>query len=513
MLLTTSTCFESRVMQEMISEYNLSQPGLVIQSDLAGEFPIYIYWPADKQVLLYATSITKLLDDVRVPKPLKVSDEGLSFLLQSGVVPPPKTAYRDIYIVGIGDTAEVTSANGKVEVDFKHEFPFMNANRLQADEMQPDDDLILQMLAEATTSRIDKSKPSFLFHSAGKDSNTIALALAEAGWQDKVTLITHKSKGAADESEISAKIAKQLGFKHRILHEVDQLQAHHKQAIDDYFINAPFPCTDNVTLAYPLYAEQVPELKGANIIDGGGNDTYMMTPPSQRELKVLPLSKLTSKFSFIRQFTNSESLFNPLLKTPSEWCGMAGLSLKDANQVFANNQSVYPHWSRESSLRKEWDSFDFKTDILTTITAAELHIRKARNFADSINSNFILPFANQQVTEYFGKMPEADLFDRKSLKNKLVLRGLLKGRMGLDSDKLGKMGWTYDSRSIVLQNWNDIMQQVQACTLWNQVGLLKVINRMRNRMDGNGWGSGAAGRYIYRIYLISAWHNRNRCLN
>ena len=56
----------------------------------------------------------------------------------------------------------------------------MKANRLQPKDMQPNENLILEMLAEATLSRIDKSKPSFLFHSSGKDSNSIALALAEA---------------------------------------------------------------------------------------------------------------------------------------------------------------------------------------------------------------------------------------------------------------------------------------------------------------------------------------------
>ena len=497
----------------MINQFVPNQSDIMVQSDLAGEFPIYIYWPADKQVLLYANSVTNLLNDDRVPKPLKVSDEGISFLLQSGVVPPPKTAFKDIYILGIGDTAKVTTSSGKVEVDFKHAFPFLNANRLSADEMCPDDDLILEMLAQATTDRIDESKPSFLFHSAGKDSNSIALALAEAGWQDKVTLITHKSKGAADESEISVKIATQLGFKHKILYEVDQLQNTHRKAIRDYFIHAPFPCADSITLAYPLYAEQVPELKGANIIDGGGNDSHMMTPPSLGESRILPLARFSSKLSFIRQSTISESLFIPLLRTPAEWCGMAGFSVKDANKVFANNQSVYQYWSDQSKLRKEWDLFDFKTDLYSTTIIAEVHIRKARNFADSINANFILPFANQKVSEYFAKMPESCLFDRKLLKNKLVLRRMLKKRMSLDSDKLGKMGWTYDSQSIVLQNWDDIMREIQACSLWNQKGLQKVLIRMRRRMDGKNWGSGASGRYIYRIYLISGWLNHNRYLN
>ena len=184
----------------MILEYKCNELSTSISSDLASEFPVYIYWSADKQVFLYSTSVTELFDDKRIPKPLKESNEGISFLLQSGVVPPPKTSYQNIYILGIGDTAKIATVNGKIEVIFEHKFPF-----------KPNADLILQMLAEATINRIDKSKPSFLFHSSGKDSNSIALALAEAGWQDKVTLITHKSKGMADESKISEKIAKQLG--------------------------------------------------------------------------------------------------------------------------------------------------------------------------------------------------------------------------------------------------------------------------------------------------------------
>lgn len=496
----------------MINQYSLNQPSRLLSSDLAGGFPIYLYWPQDKSILLYSDSITELLDDKRVPKPLKVSDEGISFLLQSGVTPPPKTAYQDIYIIGIGDTAEVKIVNGKIEVDFNHEFPFMNANRLKADEMQPDEDLILKMLAEATISRIDESKPTFLFHSAGKDSNSIALALAEAGWQNKVTLITHKSKGTADESQISAKIAKQLGFKHQVLHEVDVLQDNHKQAINDYFINAPFPSIDNVSLAYPLYSEQLPELKGANIIDGGGNDSYMMTPPTRRELRVLPLARLTHHASFIRHFVKSESLLSPFIRTPAEWCGMSGFSFTDTKKILPSAVNIYPHWELESQLRKEWDLFDFKTDVYSTRTISEMHIRKARNFADSINANLVLPFANHEVAEYFAKIPEKQIFDRQTLKNKLVLRDMLKTKMGLDSDKLGKMGFSYDSRSIVLQNWDSILQELQTCNLWEQVGLMKVVKRLRKRMNGKGWGAGASARLLYRIYLLSAWANKNKYL-
>lgn len=496
----------------MINQYLLNQPYIELKADLAGEFPLYIYWPKDKSILLYSKSVKELFNDRRVPKPLKINNDGISFLLQSGVVPPPKTAYEDIYIISIGDKAYVSSDEGKIDIKFTHKFPFLNANRLSPDEMQPDEDLILKMIAEATINRIDSSKPNFLFHSAGKDSNSIALALAEAGWQDKVTLITHKSKGQADESEISAKIAKKLGFKHQILYEVDKLKAEHKQEIENYFVNAPFPCIDTVSLAYPLYSYQAPELKGSNIIFGDGNDSHMISPPDKKQKMVLAYSQWTSKVSFMRGVVNSESKLNPIIRTSAEWFGMSGLSFKDSKRIFSASVSVYPYWEFESQLRKGWDIFDFKSDIYSTRAITERMIRKLFNFVEVNNSNIVLPFADQKIAEYFAKMPEQYLFDRKTLKNKIILRNILKERISLDSDALGKMGWTYDTSSIVMQNWDWMLQEMQKCTLWHHPGLVKVVNRLKGVMQSNHKYAVLSGRLIYRIYLLSAWYNHNKYL-
>lgn len=494
----------------MINQYALSQTSLVLESDLAGEFPLYLYWPEDQSILLYSKSITELLSDARVPKPLEISAEGLSFLLQSGVVPPPKTAYHNIYILSIGDKAKVATCNGKIDIQFSHNFPFLNCNRFSADEVYPDENLILQMLAEATISRIDESKPSFLFHSAGKDSNSIALALAEAGWQDHVTLITHRSKGKADESEISAQIAKKLGFKHQILYEVDLLQTEHKQAIENHFINSPFPCTDNVALAYPLYAHQLPELKGANIIDGMGNDVFIGHIPSRSEFKHQNLSKYLKYSRVISKHFASESLLQVAGRTRSEWTGLLGLSLADTKKIFPGAIDISGFWLSKDTNQ---EYLDFRAKIRGAIIDQEIFTRKVRNFADAVNGNIILPWANEEIAQYFAVMPEQYLYDRDSLKNKLILRKILKERMGLDSDALGKLEFNYDSRSIVLQNWGWIFGEMEVCELWNQLGLVEVVTRLKQTMQSNHKYSGFSGRLIYRIYLLSAWYNRNQSSN
>ncbi len=492
---------------EEITPLRLGEQNILLKSDLAAEFPLYLYLNEDNQSLLYSKSITSLLNDPRVRKPLKVSYEGVSFLLQSSVVPPPKTAYENLFIVGIGDTATVSNHNGKIKLSFNHEFPFFNTNRFKDSDMQPDEDLILEMLAEATVSRIDPSKPSFLFHSAGKDSNSIALALAEAGWQDRVTLITHKSKGIKDESEISKKIAKQLGFQHVVLHEVDKLEGEYKQAIEECFSKVPFPCVDNVTLAYPLYAYQMPELKGANLIDGMGNDVFIGHLPKRREYQLQQLSGYVNWIRPITKYATSTSLIHLVGRTRSEWTGMSGLSYSDAKLLSQKFVDVSSYWKQIDIITSDLDYFDFRGFIRGTNASLERMARKVRNFADSINANLVLPWANEKLANYFGTMPESYLFDRKSFKNKLILRKMLKHHLGLDSDALGKMGFSYDSKSVVEQNWEWIQVEINRCTLWNKQAANQLIMKLKKRMTRKDWGAGFASRLIYRIFLISMWFN------
>jgi len=491
----------------MIYEFFPDQKKLKLKCDLAGECPIYIYWSKNSNRMLYSKSIKNLLKNDKITKPLKINYEGLNFLLQSSVVPPPKTIYNNIFILNMGDEAEVTTVDKKIEINFSHKFPFINTNRSKKDDIKPNENLILELIAKATLDRIDKSKPSFLFHSAGKDSNTIALSLAEAGWQDKITLITHKSKGKADESEISSQIAKKLGFRHMTLYQTEKFENQDKEAIKESFVNSNFPCVDSVSLAYPLYVNQLPELKNSNIIDGGGNDSYMTYLPKAYKLKCLALSRWTHNLSFMRQFLKSESLFTPVLRTPAEWCGMTGLSLYDTKKIIPNVVDVYDFWKHKSNLNKDLDLIDFNNSIQTTLRFSEISLRKVRIFADTINSNLILPFTNQHVAEYFANLPEKYLFDRKNLKNKLILRKMLKERIGLDSDAVGKMTFSHDTNIIVALNWKEITHEIEKCNLWNKQGIVDLINRLKKKMQSSSKYSNFSGVLIYRLYLISCWKN------
>ena len=498
----------------MINQYKLNSPSFTLESDLAGEFPIYVYLSHDNQKLLYSYSIAELLDDSRVEKPLKVSNEGLSFLLQSGVVPPPLTAYQNVFIIGIGDAAIIETVDAEIKVNFTHNFPFSADKREPSSSYQkPDYDHLMGLLATETIKKLDKSKKTFLFHSAGKDSNSVALALAEAGLQQEVTLVTHKSKGNLDESVISEQIAKKLGFSHQVLHEVDALQDEHLDFINDYFAKAPLPCVDNLCLAYPLYAKQIPDLFESNIIFGDGNDSHMISPPSSSDSLRTQVTGFTSRLSFLRSFINSENLLCSLLRTPAEWFGPSGFSLKDSRKVYPESISVYPYWNSESTKRKGWDLFYFKSDIYSTRVISEKMIRKLFNFSEYLGANIVLPFATKNVAKYFAAMPEEYLFDRAGFKNKTILRNLLKDKLNLDSDVIGKMGWSYDTVAIVDNNWQLMLDEINKCPLWDKNEVDKVLTRLRCSMNKKKKYSQLSCRLIYRLYLLSMWNNRCKYLN
>ena len=479
---------------------------LFLKADLAAEFPIYIYISENKDYLLYSNSIRELLENTKVIKPLEISSEGISFLLQSGVVPPPNTVYKKIFTLGIGGSVQVNTLNNIIAMNFTHKFPFFNSDRDNTENI--DEDYILDILAEATISRIDETKPSYLFHSAGKDSNSIALALARADYQDRVICISHQSKGDKDESEISRKIASKLGFQHKKLYEPQKIEQKHLDSINHYFENIPFPCMDNVALAYPIYATQF-DFHNSNIIDGSGNDVYMGHIPSKLEFD---RQMRFAKFHKLRPITGklpSGTRIEIATATRTEWCGLFGITYGDARRILDNSFDVYKHWRKEDKRRIKWDYLDLKSYVSCCCTGADQIIRKSRNFAYLQNANLILPFTNEKVAQYFSKLPEKYLFDREKLINKLILRKILKDRIGLDSDKLGKMDYQFDFYSFLMMMKKDVDSEILDCKLWKEKGIEKVLNNLYKKINANHMLSGRIKKLVQRLYLISSWYNKN----
>ncbi|MFT6955252.1 MAG: asparagine synthase (glutamine-hydrolyzing) [Halieaceae bacterium] len=487
----------------MIKKYSLGDPSVNIRCDPAAEYPVYLFRDRRKEAAYYCSSLAEMLSFLTGKYPLKIDQSGLSFLLQSGFVPTPSSIFSDLYIVSIGDTIKLETKNSGLSISHGFQFPFEGVCGNGGSSY--DEEKLLELLADGVLTKVDSSKESYIFHSAGKDSNAIVIALAAAGRQSEFTLVTQKSSGQSDESAISQKVAKKLGYRSLVLPEVSELSGGQAYEIERYMAKAPFPCCDPVSLAYPIYAHEFPELKAANIIDGMGNDVYLGHIPSKRELLLQNLSGLSTYLQCLRAFVDSSNPLNYVLNTRAEVTGMSGISYRDTKKLMPGSTNVSKHW-REVARKGNRDYIEFRGQTRGVYQDKEMFTRKVANFCDVYDSNLILPWCDQAVVDYAAGLPESIRFDRKNLRNKVFLRELLLDRLGIDSDALGKKGFMFSHRAILRKDIAWVEASISSCEKWDKKGVQKVVKKLIIKLDSPiKIVRSRSELMLVRLLLLSLW--------
>jgi asparagine synthase (glutamine-hydrolysing) len=468
---------------------------------------LYLYLSPDKKYLLYSNSAVALLNHPEVKKPLTLSPKGISFFLQSGVIPTPYSIYEEVFNLSIGDYVVIYSKNGRLEFEFFHEFPYPSFKRIKG--KKADLDYILSLLVESIFKKIDPVKEIFLFQSVGKDSNTILLALAEAGLKNQTTALTLALPGSKkDESELASEIAKKLGFKHVKLYLPERITSIEIDILEKYFSSIPFPCADGNLLAYPMYQLQI-NFSGSNLLDGSGNDYYFGHVPRPIEYK---RQKIYPKFKFLRPLGEtlpSGNTIHRLARSRCEMVGFIGITLADLLKFYPQAEPIYPYWFSEDEKRKDWDYFDLKADVWVTHAEFGNVIRKVSNFTDTFGVNLVLPWADEALADYIGSLDESEVLDRKNFRNKLPLRRLLLERLEIDSDKIGKFSYGFPILSFFEMMKDKVKEEVLNCKLWERKGVERFWKVLEERAKKDKiW------QKIYgRLFFLSAFINHSKYLN
>jgi asparagine synthase (glutamine-hydrolysing) len=485
-----------------------------LKCDLAGHNPIYIYLSPDLTFILESTDITEILNSSKLKSALQISKEGLSFLLQSSLVPPPQTIYENLFVIEVGHSVAISKkSNNKFQLNFSYAFPFYAKNRDTKLVQNIDYDHFINQFTQEIDKVLPSNKNIYLFHSAGKDSNTIALALQKSKFKERIKFVTHKSTGNNDETHECLKVSKKLGFEHIILDEVKEIKKENYPQIIEYFKELPLPSTDNVTMALSLYKSLFSELEDSTIITGDGNDVYMGIPASKRESLFFKLSPLLSLFKVIFKNLRSENPLNIVMKSKAEWCQMEGFTAKESQKLINYSLDAHKYWTELSHQKKSLDELDFKTEVMSGIRASRVHVQKMRLAAIAWKANHILPFMIPTIASYFAKMPEKYLIDRKQRKNKLFLRELLKKKLDLDSDKIGKKGYNFNTYKFINSNWDWIEKETYKCSEWNHEQIKRTLNRLKANCGPKSTQERFATRLVYRLFVLSMWINHSKYLD
>ena len=486
-----------------------TQEPLRLASCMAAESPIYVYVSNDETSIYYSKSLNVLLAKIQEKEPLKIDASSLSFLLQDGVIPSPKSIYKSLYILSIGNIFTAINRNKRWQCHFDYHFPFeANTEHKVALPRKQRDNQLLALLASSIERRAPEGKPLTLFHSAGKDSNTIALALAEAGRSKHVTSFTYRAVGANDESELVAGICKKLGFKHHIA-DVDALSASVVKArLSAYFKQANMPCMDNASLLYPLFSNALSA--GSNIIDGMGNDVYIGHVPGKAEYKRQKFQMSTALLSKCMKPALGTFHYQSLSKTKAHISGLSGISSLELEKIFPAHKDTYAFWQNLSQAYAHTDYFEFRAKVRGGLIDTEKFVRKLRVASDRYAWNLFLPWMDEDVAQFVHAIPEAQRFDRQRLKNKLFLRDLLKEKLTLDSDQLGKMGFAFDHYSLLQSVENYVRENILSCSAWHHQEIESYLAIVQK-------GAASANKYqahwqlrLYRLFVISAWLNHRQ---
>lgn len=476
----------------------------------------FVYFSRATNLCLISSSLGKLQDDPRVK--LEIDPVAVSQFLMKGVVVPPRTLFRNIHKVPLGHVMRVTNRDECLSLAHSYCHPYVpfyppaKTTRIAHSSLVESSqfDKIIENLGKSISAACKSHDDAFLFHSAGKDSNCIALAIASLGLQSRFSLITHRSKGRADESAISKAIAKKLGFKHIILEERNVLADQEKNEIIKFFRNAPSVCADNVTLAYPCYLTQTPALRESILIDGGGNDAYFGVFASNLAKIFAVRSLLPMSGQISRGLFRSCNPISILERSSVDVLIAPGISRSDLMLIYPECQETEAEIDYKFDFQMR-DGVDiFYHQIITNLVASEIHIQKVKNFADSIKSKLVLPFMDNVVSGHIDSLSPWMKYDVQSRINKKIIRNGLYKELGLDSDSIGKLGYRFDSESLINGNRDWILDEIINCRLFCRAGIRQFVGYLLENTLAKGWSKRQAFKLIYRLFILSAWVNHSK---
>lgn len=210
--------------------------------------------------------------------PVSVAD-----LLRNAFVYPPHSIYQDVKVVTFGFDPEDDMARNP-----HFHFKFRNAGEMP-EKPHLDRDWVgnyHRMLCEAVARSCQGMRAPWQLQSGGKDSTSLAIALAEA--RPDTVCITYCGGREEDEAGSAAHVARTLGLRHAVL------TCDPGRAYDRYLQAAPrmpLLTADFALLSYFDLAAEIAGDGGDGMIDGLGPDTYFGTPVSRQQRWLARLSR------------------------------------------------------------------------------------------------------------------------------------------------------------------------------------------------------------------------------
>lgn len=463
-------------------------------------------WHDDNRALI-STDIGEILAHLTSgPMLPAASPFGISQVLNHGFTPVPHTAIEGIVRLAGGDTVTLVVEDDKIESSVSSEYPWLA--RLSRQDLTADPAELGRLIAASVDDRLAATQgDTLLMLSSGKDSTSLAIALAAGGHTD-VECYTFTSRPTDTEHVFAAGTCTRLGLQHHTV-SMPENPTTTRAALLKFFERAPLPSADPATIPYAIITHMV-GLESGGIMDGCGNDGYMGYLPSghirmRNNLRI----RNRSVARLIQNMIQLDSRANYFTRSKAA-AFIPGRMFRDreTRRFYADAQNTEDFWYKESRSAAELDLVDFVAATEVRHTDPARSNNKVHLAAHASGLTAILPFCDEPIADYCFNLPEADRFDRSGWTSKLLLRQHLAQTIDYDPVVAGSHYFAVDGASFLLANHAFVRDEVLSCELWGPElaplfdGWMKALPNRRFLFHA-----------LLALFMISGWHNHFPLVN
>ncbi len=495
---------QADVPPEWAAYITATRDGFQVASEQTGGVEVFLYCGAS--VAAVATNLGELLDRLRekgiIPA---LSAFGISSLLHHGFVPLPHCEYEGTYYLSVGDVAHVFRSDGAPSVDLSHDFPWL-VGKSRKDSV-PDPAMLLHLLTAATERKAAEAGNSgFLMLSSGKDSQAVALALAEAGLT-YIPSVTFSSGAEDPEPPVAADVCRTLGLDHVVV-EMPRTPSDVARILTTFFESSARPGVDLSQIPYVFATAAATPTSGA-VFDGGGNDAFMGYPVTGKWLaKVRFRMRGKALVDVAQKLFPVDSPLNYVARTRPETT-FPGRTIRfhESRSFMPGAVDTRPFWRRVERETAHLDLIDLFGAVGERHVGYGASMKKHVLAANAIGMDASLPWCDSELADYYFNLPERYRYDLKTGENKVLLRRMLLQYLDYDANKIGKHYFGFAGAKFVMDNKDYIRSEIEACSLWDTTGL----DLVRAWLDKVG-SRPLLYHSILTVFMVSGWHNHSRFL-
>src|SRR4249919_135508 len=426
-------------------------------------------------------------------------------ILRNAFVYPPHSIFEDVKLVTFGFSP---SQDMLVAPEFHFKFRD-SGKRGETDESQDWVGTYHRLLVEAVAESTRQSRHPWLLQSGGKDSTTLAIAVADA--RPDTTCITYLGGREEDEVDSATFVAKTLGLKH------ETLLCDPGRAYDRYLAVAdrmPLLTADFALLSYVDLATEITGRGGDGVIDGLGADSYFGTPMSRQQRMLKRLARGLRLPAGLAEL--------PLIDRSFELCFMLGtLQMNSIERVFPGSRFTDAEVdalfgqpiSRESRARlapfleeiASASSADEWRDMSTSIAGSAGAFAKGLYTCSALGMHASYPFCDVRFRGWvYREVPPHQMIDPVTRTNKVLVRNHIATRFPDLPYVKRKGSFRFDVRGLAAKRFDTVHEfAVQARDVLP--GAAGWLERNRRRLDNKYHAS-----KFYLLAVVLPWIQLHR---